>query len=73
MMQDPLLNLYNVIIVDDCHERSLNTDLVLSLLKKVLKKRPDLKLIISSASLLSQCDRLTRFFPTAKALSVPGR
>jgi HrpA-like RNA helicase len=51
MLQDPLLSMYNVVMVDDCHERSLNTDLVLSLLKKIIVKRPDLKVIISSASL----------------------
>jgi ATP-dependent RNA helicase DDX35 len=51
MLQDPLLSQYSIIIVDDCHERSLNTDLVLGLLKKIRRKRPDLKIVISSATM----------------------
>ena len=51
MMNDPLLEEYSVIMVDEVHERSVNTDILLSLLKKIIKKRPDLKLIISSATL----------------------
>ena len=51
MMGDPLLSGYSVIMVDDIHERSLNTDLLLGLLKKIRRKRPDLKLIVSSATL----------------------
>ena len=51
MMGDPLLSDYSVIMVDDIHERSLNTDLLLGLLKKIRRKRPDLKLIVSSATL----------------------
>ena len=51
MLQDPLLTQYSVIIVDDCHERSLKTDLVLGLLKKIRRKRPDLKIVVSSATM----------------------
>lgn len=50
MLEDPLLQKYSVIILDDCHERSLNSDLAMGLLKKIRRKRPDLKLIISSAT-----------------------
>lgn len=50
-MSDPMLSLYNIVMVDDVHERTINTDLVLALLKKVRKKRPELKLIISSATI----------------------
>ena len=60
MLLDPLLNSYSVIIVDDCHERSLSTDLSLGLLKKILKKRNDLKLVISSAT--NNVDLFKRFF-----------
>ncbi len=51
MLLDPLLSRYRVVMVDDCHERSLYTDLLLGLLKKVWRKRPDLKVIVSSATL----------------------
>ncbi|XP_066928757.1 probable ATP-dependent RNA helicase DHX35 [Clytia hemisphaerica] len=51
MMSDPLLNKYSVIMLDEVHERTLFTDIVIGLLKKVLKRRPDLRLVISSATL----------------------
>lgn len=51
MMSDPLLNKYSVLMLDEVHERTLFTDIVIGLLKKVLKRRPDLRVIISSATL----------------------
>ncbi len=51
---DPLLTSYSVMIVDEAHERSLNIDFVLGLLKNVLKERKDFKVIISSATLNTQ-------------------
>ncbi|MBQ0002561.1 MAG: ATP-dependent RNA helicase [Treponema sp.] len=51
MKLDPDMNKYSVIMVDEAHERSLNIDFVLGLIKRVLKKRPDLKVIVSSATM----------------------
>ncbi|KAK9723670.1 hypothetical protein RND81_05G016700 [Saponaria officinalis] len=51
MMDDPLLSKYSVIMVDEAHERSISTDVVLGLLKKIQKRRPDLRLVISSATI----------------------
>lgn len=57
---DPLLSRYSVIMVDEAHERSISSDILLGLLKKIRKKRPDLRIIISSATL--QADDFCRFF-----------
>ena len=50
MMQQPLLPQYSVIILDEVHERNVNTDIVIGLLKKIMKKRHDLRLIVCSAT-----------------------
>ena len=50
MMQNPMLPQYSVIIVDEVHERNVNTDIILGLLKKIMKKREDLKIIVCSAT-----------------------
>ncbi|KRX96554.1 Ubiquitin-like modifier-activating enzyme ATG7, partial [Trichinella pseudospiralis] len=51
IMKDPLLNQFSVVIVDEAHERNVNTDITLGLLRKIIAKRPELRLIISSATL----------------------
>jgi ATP-dependent helicase HrpA len=68
---DRLFRAYDTLIIDEAHERSLNIDFLLGILKRVLPRRPDLKLIISSATL--DVERFSAFFDRAPILSVPGR
>ena len=68
---DPLLRAYDTIIVDEAHERSLNVDFLLGILKRILERRKDLKVIISSATL--DAARFSDFFGKAPTISVPGR
>ncbi len=68
---DPLLRAYDTIIVDEAHERSLNVDFLLGILKRILEKRRDLKVVVSSATL--DTERFSQFFGGAPTLSVPGR
>ncbi len=68
---DPLLKQYDTIIIDEAHERSLNIDFLLGYLRQILPKRPDLKLIITSATI--DPDRFARHFDNAPVLNVSGR
>ena len=68
---DPLLRAYDTVIVDEAHERSLNIDFLLGILKRILHRRPDLKVIVSSATL--DAARFSAFFDGAPVISVPGR
>ena len=69
--RDPLLLAYDTLIVDEAHERSLNIDFLLGYLTQLLPKRPDLKLLITSATI--DTDRFSRHFGGAPVVQVSGR
>jgi ATP-dependent helicase HrpA len=71
LSSDALLRRYDTIIVDEAHERTLNIDLLLGVLKRLLPRRPDLKLIVTSATL--DVERVSRFFDDAPIMAVSGR
>jgi len=70
MHSDPQLKNYDTLIIDEAHERSLNIDFLLGYLKQLLPRRPELKLIITSATL--DADRFAKHFG-AKVVEVSGR
>ena len=61
---DPLLNAYDTIIIDEAHERSLNIDFLLGYLREILPRRPDLKVIVTSATI--DADRFAQHFASAQ-------
>jgi len=72
---DPLLQAYDTLIIDEAHERSLNIDFLLGYLRQLLPRRPDLKIIITSATI--DADRFAQHFASSKGpapvLMVSGR
>ncbi|KAL6969298.1 RNA helicase [Sarracenia purpurea var. burkii] len=71
-LSNPKLNQYSVIILDEAHERSLNTDILLGLMKRLIKTRAtNLKVLITSATL--DGEKVSRFFSNCPILSVPGK
>ena len=66
---DPLLKAYDTIIIDEAHERSINIDFLLGYLKGLLKKRPDLKVIVTSATIDSE--RFAKHFADEKGRPAP--
>lgn len=71
LARDPLLKHYKVIIVDEAHEQQIEIDLLLGLLREVLKKRTDLKLIVASATM--DTDKFSTYFGKAPVVNVEGR
>lgn len=71
IQRDRWLNAYGTLIIDEAHERSLSIDFILGYLKQLLPKRPDLKVIITSATLDSQ--RFSHYFDQAPLIEISGR
>ncbi|KAJ1753853.1 hypothetical protein LPJ79_000140 [Coemansia sp. RSA 1821] len=70
-MTEPDLSSYSVIMIDESHERTLHTDILFALVKDIARFRPDLKLLISSATMDAQ--KFSQYFDDAPIFRIPGR
>ena len=71
ILMDADLKRYSVIMLDEAHERTIATDVLFAMLKKTLKRRPDLKVIVTSATL--DADKFSAYFNECPIFSIPGR
>lgn len=70
-LSEPDLESYSVMIIDEAHERTLHTDILFGLVKDIARFRPELKLLISSATL--DAEKFSQFFDDAPIFRIPGR
>lgn len=70
-LMEPDLKSYSVMMIDEAHERTLHTDILFGLMKDLARSRPDLKLIISSATL--DAEKFANYFDDAYIIRIPGR
>ena len=71
LLLDDTMAGYSVIMIDEAHERSINTDVLFGLLKGVVKRRPDLKMIVTSATL--DAEKFSSYFFNCPIFTIPGR
>ena len=71
MIIDPLLSKYSFIVIDEAHERSLQSDILIGLIKSLMDRRMDLKFVVMSATL--ETEKFMKYFPDSKYMEVEGR